>query len=248
MFPIICKIGPLTIYSYGLMLAIAVLVCARFMSREAKRDQILVEDIYDLIFWCVLGGILGGRIFFIFLNLDFFLQDLKEILMIQHGGLAWQGALTGGGLIGWLYIRRKQWPLGFILDLSAPYVALGQAIGRIGCFLNGCCYGREVAWGIYFPVHDARLHPTQLYSMAGLLLIFFILKEFRRISKVPGQVMVVYLILASLQRFVIEFFRADHEIFWAGMSIFQIVSIGILLFAVLLNIALVARYRRHQHR
>jgi len=246
MFPVIFRIGPLTIYSYGLMLAIAVLVCAKLMSRDAQRQQISAEVVYDLIFWCVVCGIIGGRIYFILLNLAYFISHPFEVIMIQNGGLAWQGALTGGSIGGLSYIRLKRLPLPLMLDLSAPYIALGQAIGRIGCFLNGCCYGREVSWGLYFPVHDARLHPTQLYSSAGLLFVFFILKKFQNRSAVPGRVMVCYLILASAQRFVIEFFRADHEILWAGLSIYQIVSIAILLIGIWLNAILVFRYRRRQ--
>ncbi len=244
MFPVICRIGPLTVYSYGLMLALAVLICAYCMSRDGRRYQIPPEKVYDFIFWCVVSGILGGRLLFVFLNAGFFIQHPLEILMLQHGGLAWQGALTGGGLGGWFYIRQQGLPLGLMLDLSAPYVALGQAIGRIGCFLNGCCYGREVSWGIYFPVHDARLHPTQLYSAAGLLMIFFILKGFQRRTNIPGRLMVLYLILTSAQRFGVQFFRADHIPVWAGMSVFQIFSVAIFMAGLLLDRLFVMRHRR----
>ena len=116
-------------------------------------------------------------------------------------------------------------------DLLAPYLALGQAIGRIGCFLNGCCFGREHVKGIYFPVHDAVLHPTQLYLAGGMFIIFVILKRYQKFSEIPGLVFASYLILASCLRFGVEFFRADHEIFLIGLSIFQFVCFGILLFA-----------------
>jgi len=243
MYPVICKIGPLQVYSYGLMLALAVIVCTHWMSREARRLRLSAELIYDLVFWVVIGGILGGRIFYILLNWNFFLQHPAEIVMVQHGGLAWQGALMVGSLAGVVFIRRRKLALGPMLDLAAPYIALGQAIGRVGCFLNGCCYGREVSWGIYFPVHGARLHPTQLYSAVGLLLIFLILKKFRRLRKVPGQVLVLYLMLASVQRFCIEFWRADHEVIWAGLSIFQIMSIVLFLLGLIVN-RLLTRYHR----
>lgn len=232
MCPTILKIGPLTIYSYGLMLAVAVILCSVLLSREARALGIAVETIYDLVFWTVLGGLLGARIFYVLLNLDFFLEAPREIILIQKGGLAWQGGLILGTVTAVVYIQRKRLGLLRMVDLMAPYIALGQAIGRIGCFLNGCCYGREVAWGIYFPVHQARLHPAQLYSSAGLIAAFFILKRFQKTQHQAGQVFVLYLILASFLRFIVEFFRADHAVLWAGLSVFQIVCLGIALSAM----------------
>ena len=225
MFPIILKIGPLTIYSYGLMLAVAALVCSWLLSRDAKKFQIPTDVIFDLFFVVVVGGIIGARIFYIFLNLDFFISYPMEIIMVQKGGLAWQGGLILGFLSGIIFVKKKNLDLKLLLDLCAPYIALGQAIGRVGCFLNGCCYGKEVAWGIYFPVHHAHLHPTQLYDAMGLLGIFFILKYYQKYSKSSGRTFVLYLILAPLLRFIVEFFRADHiELLW-NLSIYQFVCL-----------------------
>ncbi|OGX32122.1 MAG: prolipoprotein diacylglyceryl transferase, partial [Omnitrophica WOR_2 bacterium RIFCSPHIGHO2_01_FULL_48_9] len=170
MFPIILKIGPVTIYSYGLMMAVAVMVCVFLLSRDARSLGISSEKIFDFVFWVVLSGIAGARLFFILLNLDYFVRDPLEIVMLQKGGLAWQGSLIAGTVAALVYIRKQKLPLAPFLDIIAPYVALGQAIGRLGCFLNGCCYGKPLAWGIYFPVHQASLHPTQLYDALGLVL------------------------------------------------------------------------------
>ncbi len=229
MFPILCTIGPLTVYSYGVMLALAVVICALLLSRDAKAMGITAEEIYDLVFWVVLVGIIGARIFFIFLNLAYFSENPVATIMIQKGGLAWQGSLIAGLAAALVTIKRKKWPMGKMLDAIAPYAALGQSIGRIGCFLNGCCYGREVPWGIYFPVHDARLHPAQLCDSVGLLIMFFILKRMQKGNQAGGSIFVLYLMLASAQRFIIEFFRADHFIVWSGLSIFQWVSIVVFL-------------------
>ena len=236
MIPVICQIGPLQIYSYGVMFAIAVFVCAFLLSREAHALSIPPESIYDFIFWVVLAGILGARIFYILLNVDYFLHNPIETIKIQNGGIAWQGGLIGGFLAGLIYIRRKKWPLWKFLDLTAPYIALGQAIGRIGCFLNGCCYGKEVSWGIYFPVHHAHLHPTQLYDSFGLFVMFFLLKKFQKTSRAAGHVFIVYLIAACSQRFLIEFFRADHDIVVWGLSIFQLVCLMIVGLSVIVLI------------
>jgi len=154
--------------------------------------------------------------------------------MFQNGGLAWQGGFIFGFASGLWYVRKKKLALLTILDLVAPYIALGQAIGRIGCFFNGCCYGREVSWGIYFPTHQAQLHPTQLYSATGLFVIFLLLKNVRRRLKTPGLLLVLYLMLASQLRFVIEFFRADNiETAW-GLTVFQFVSLGLFCLGVVI--------------
>jgi phosphatidylglycerol:prolipoprotein diacylglycerol transferase len=246
MHPILFSIGPITIYSYGVMLALAVLVCTYLLSRDAKRYNISRDTAYDLVFWCILWGIIGARIFYIFITWSYYSNNLIEIFMLQKGGLAWQGGFLGGALAGVWFVRRKKLSLRPVLDLAAPYIALGQAIGRIGCFFNGCCYGKPVSWGIYFPTHGARLHPTQLYEVAGLFIIFLILKymqhkELNRpvplkgtgplmgtgLSR-PGFIFVLYLVLAGLERFVVEFFRADHDILWLGLSLAQFVALGVM--------------------
>ncbi len=243
MFPIICKIGPFAIYSYGLMLALAVILCAFLLNRDCSRQGIPSSIVYDFVFVVVVSGIIGARIFYILLNLNFFIQNPAEIIMLQHGGLAWQGGLMAGTLAGLIFLRRKKQPILLFVDLTAPYIALGQSIGRVGCFLNGCCFGREVAWGIYFPVHHARLHPTQLYTMAGLFILFFILRHYRKIVKTPGDVFVLYLFGASLLRFVIEFFRADHYVLVLGLSVYQWVCIVLLTTAVYVHLRLKSRTR-----
>ncbi len=234
MMPVICAFGPFHVYSYGLMLAIAIVVCSFLLKRDAAVYGISSDTVYDLVFWAVLGGIAGARIFFVITNWDIFAGNLKEIVMLQRGGLSWQGGLILGTLVGAGFIRFKKLPARLMLDLLAPYLALGQSIGRIGCFLNGCCYGKEVSWGVYFPVHHAHLHPTQLYASAALFMIYCVLKAYRKSPHVPGQVLAFYFILASIQRFVIEFFRADHELTVIGLSIYQIVCLGLFAAGVLL--------------
>ncbi len=230
MHPLIGHLGPFTLYSFGLMLALAVVVCSLFLSRDAKAFGISQEIIFDLVFWVILGGIIGARIFFILLNFSDFAANPKEIFMIANGGLAWQGGLVLGALSGLFFVRVKKLPLGLLIDLSAPYLALGQAIGRIGCFLNGCCYGKHASWGVYFPVHQSRLHPTQLYDTVMLTAIFFILKALQKKSLVRGEIFAAYLMLASIERFINEFFRADHVNTAVGLSIFQLVSLGVFIF------------------
>jgi len=243
MFPIICQFGPVTVYSYGFMLAVAAVVCTFLASRDAKKIGIPPGVIPDFTFGTVVAGILGARLFYILLNFRFFMDHPLEIVMIQNGGLAWHGGLIAATVAAIRFIREKGLPLAAMLDLIAPYAALGESIGRVGCFLNGCCFGREAAWGIYFPVHDARLHPTQLYAMAGLFILFFILRHYRKIAKIPGDVFVLYLFGASVLRFVIEFFRADHYVLVLGLSVYQWVCVGLIAVAVYVHLRLKSRTR-----
>jgi len=234
MHPILFTIGPITIYSYGVMLATAVLVCTYFLSLDASHYSISQDVAYDLVFWCMLWGIIGARIFYVFIEWSYFSVNLLEIPMLQKGGLAWQGGFLGGTLAGVWFARRKKLSLRPLLDLAAPYIALGQSIGRIGCFLNGCCYGKPVAWGIYYPVHQARLYPTQLFECAGLFIIFLILKKAQAKPHQAGFIFVFYLWLAAIERFVVEFYRADHVTYWLGLSLAQYVALSVLVTGLIL--------------
>jgi len=234
MHPILFTIGPITIYSYGVMLATAVLVCTYLLSLDAKRYNISQDTAYDLVFWCMLWGIVGARIFYVFIEWSYYSDNLSEILMLQKGGLAWQGGFLGGALAGVWFARSKKLPLRPLLDLAAPYIALGQSIGRVGCFLNGCCYGKPVAWGIYFPIHNARLYPTQLFEVAGLFIIFLILKKAQARPHQAGFIFISYLWLAAIERFIVEFYRADHDLLWGGLSLAQYVALAVFVTGLIL--------------
>lgn len=215
------------------MLAIAVIVCSLLLSREAKKIGVSSELIYDLVFNVIIGGILGARLFYIILNVQYFIQNPKEIIMVQNGGLAIQGGLVCGFLAGVWFLKRKKVSVISMLDIAAPYVALGQAIGRVGCFLNGCCFGKPVSWGVYFPVHHDHLHPTQLYLTAGYLFIFFTLRKLFKKGLPQGKIFTLYVMLACTLRFVVEIFRADHYRMFLGFSVYQIVSLVLFAIAVI---------------
>jgi len=235
MYPTICYIGPVPLRSFGLLLAMAILTCYIFLKSDAKEQGIESHIILDLIFATVVGGLIGARLFFVLLNYSYFLENPLEIFFVAQGGLAWQGGLILGCLSGVWFVKRKHLKLSLILDLVAPYLALGQAIGRIGCFLNGCCHGRAVSWGIYFPNFDAHLHPTQLYSSGGLFVIFLLLKGYQKNTPFAGGVFVLYLILAAFWRIIVEFFRADHYVLFLGLSVFQWVCLSIIIVAFLIR-------------
>lgn len=216
------------------MLAVAVMVASFLIGRDAKRIGISLDAVYDLAFWVVVFGIVGARFFYISFNWPLFSSHPLEMIMIQNGGLAWQGSLVFGFLTAVIYLKKKGIPFWKFLDLAVPYVALGHAIGRIGCFLNGCCYGKPVGWGIYFPVFGERLHPTQIYMALGQLVIFFVLRMMSGRMKKDGEILVLYLLLSALERFLVEFFRADH-VLYGGLSIFQYVCMGIFAAALIIH-------------
>ncbi|MDD2679549.1 MAG: prolipoprotein diacylglyceryl transferase [Candidatus Omnitrophica bacterium] len=233
MHPEICKIGPLTIYSYGLMLVAAFGVATWLACAEAKKRGIDPDIIFNLNFTILICGIIGARIFYILNNLAYYLRNPLEMIMLQKGGLVWFGGLIFGLASGILYLKLRKLPVFKIADLLIPFVALAQAIGRIGCFLNGCCFGKESASGIYSPSQGALLIPTQLYSALLLIFIFIILKALQKRPHKDGQIFFAYLLLYSAKRFFIEFWRGDSPTILLGLTLFQFISLAIFLAGVI---------------
>lgn len=225
MHPIICTIGPFSIYSYGLMLALAFTTGVSLACRQAKEEKVSPDIIFNFCFLIFISGIIGARIFYIIGNISHYLKNPLEIIMLQHGGLAWFGGLIFATLCGIIYLKKKRLPVYQTLDLIIPFVALGQAIGRIGCLLNGCCFGRASKFGLYFEVHSAELIPTQLYSSALLIIIYIILRLIQQRPHKDGEVFYSYLFLYSLKRFSIEFWRADSQRILASLTLFQVLSL-----------------------
>lgn len=234
MLPEICHIGPFTVYSYGVMLVLAFFISSYLACRQAPKSGIDPNKLFNLCFYVFIAGIIGSRALYVINNFIYYLKHPLETVMLQHGGMAIFGGITFGFVCAWLYIRRNKMDLFATLDLLAPFIALGQSIGRIGCFLNGCCYGRESAFGLYFPSSGKVLIPTQLYSSLLLFLIFLALRFMQNRKHLPGQVLYSYLFLYSIKRFTIEFFRNDSPRILAGLTIFQLLSIAMFLLSVVL--------------
>lgn len=212
--------------------------------QQAKRQGVSVEPIANLIFYVFIFGLLGARLLYILLNLGSYLKNPWEIIMLQRGGMAWFGGLFfGSGTAIW-YIKRHKLDLFATLDLFVPFAALGQAIGRIGCLLNGCCYGRESQYGLYFWVHGKTLIPTQIYSTLLLLAIFVILRFKQDAQHSPGQVLRGYLLLDSCQRFFIEYLRNDSARNIFGLTIFQVLCLVVFSVALILTPGVIAALRK----
>lgn len=232
MHPILFQIGDFPIHTYGLMLAVAFLVCTFLLSKDFTKASLDSAKVYDLMISILVGGLLGAKIFYVMISWGDFTDHWEPLL--SRSGLAWQGGFAGGLLGGFWFVKKHALPLRIVMDLASPYIALGQAIGRLGCFAEGCCYGKPASWGLYFPVHHAHLHPTQLYETAMLFAAFLFLRQARNFRLPDGMVFVLYMCLAAAERFIVEFFRADHGGLLWGLSLFQYIAIGIFIAAGIL--------------
>lgn len=209
-------IGPLTLYGYGLMIAIGVLsgwITAEYRARKQKIDT---EHVFFLMLWCLIGGLAGARILFWITEWKTILEDPGFILRTMTDGFVVYGGILGGIFAGWLYCRKKKLKFLKYFDLLIPSVALAQGFGRIGCLLAGCCYGKETDGWLSITFQDSdfapnhvALIPTQIYSSILDFLHFGILLWIARKKKADGQVAAFYMIFYSVGRFVLEFFRGD---------------------------------------
>ena len=220
MHPIAFYLGSLPVRWYGVMMALAFLAGLWTATRRARLANVSGEVITDVTVWLLFGSIIGARIVYVttYWKQEFADQPLSEIFMIQHGGLVYYGGLIGATLAGLIYLSWKKLPIWKIADILAPSVALGSVFGRIGCLMNGCCYGRacDLPWAIRFPTDNALslptqpVHPTQIYDALLNLILYLALAWLFRRKKFDGQIFALYLIGYAICRFIVEFFRGDY--------------------------------------
>ncbi len=225
MYPILFKIGPLKLYTYGLALAVAFLAATLLVYHMAKTEGLDTTKLADLGFFGILFGIIGSRILYILINPSDYIANPLKIFMLWEGGLVFYGGILGGILSTIFLLKRYQLPFWKTMDVLASPLVLAQAIGRMGCFMAGCCFGKptELPWAVIFnnpntlaPI-GIQLHPTQLYHSLANLIIFCILYflAWKR-KQFNGQVLCLYLSLYSMARFFLEFFRGDLKIHLIG--------------------------------
>lgn len=240
MHPIIAKIGPLYIYSYGLMVALGFALAMLLAYKEAPRFNINKDKIIDFGIVILLGGLVGARLFYVFMNIKYYIAHPLETINITRGGLVWYGGFLTGILIGIIFVKKNKMSFWDGADLLAPFIALAQSIGRIGCFLNGCCYGsaapKDYILGVIFPYEEVLRHPTQIYESAVLLILFLILRKWQEMRHFKGEIFIGYAMLYSLSRFLLEFFRGDNPKIFAGLTIGQILSVIISLVCLVILI------------
>ena len=251
MHPIAFHLGPLEIHWFGIMIMVAFAAGLWTASRRARRENISSEKITDVTLWILAGAIVGARGVHVatYWQEEFAGRPLWEIFAVWQGGIVYYGGLIGAAITSLIYIRWKKLPLWKTADVLAPSIALGSALGRIGCFLNGCCFGRicNLPWAVQFPNQsyawaqqyqqglvgkDAPalpVHPTEIYdALLNLALYVFLAWLFRR-KKFDGQIFATYLICYAVTRSFVEYFRGDYSAahFHYGLAPGQLVSIPI---------------------
>ncbi|HSD51407.1 MAG TPA: prolipoprotein diacylglyceryl transferase [Candidatus Methylomirabilis sp.] len=237
MFPILFSIGGFHLRAYGTLIAIAVLTGTWLAGQEAVRKGIPKERVQDFVVWATLFGLLGARLYYLaFAAPQVFLQDPLGVLAIWRGGLAIHGALLAGAATAVWYVRRHRLSFWRFADTLAPSVILGQAIGRLACFLNGDAYGipTTLPWAVTFTNPAAMaplgvpLHPTQLYEMGLNLILFALLWWWRTRIRFDGQLFLLYVGGYGTIRFIVENFRGDQLQYAGGISAAQSISLVVL--------------------
>jgi phosphatidylglycerol:prolipoprotein diacylglycerol transferase len=248
MYPDLLSIGPLTLHTYGLFVALGLMVGLVVTMRVGKSQAMRPHQILDMGFMIILSAFIGSRAMYVFMNLSYYRQQPVEIFKVWEGGLVFFGGIVAVMMTLLWYSRLSRpsfWEVG---DLWAPGVAVGQAIGRIGCLMAGCCYGKptDVPWGILFthphslaPRH-VFIHPTQLYAFFSGMMIFWVLLGIHSRKRFPGQVFLWFLILHSTARLAMERLRGDPRgvVFETGMSITQLGTTLLLIASVIALLAL----------
>lgn len=238
MHPILFKIGSLTLYTYGLFVGLGFLTAVLVSSHRGKKYNIKPEQMSDLFFIILVFAITGARVLYVVINFSDFSGHLIDIFKIWNGGLVFYGGFIAALVAAVVYIRRQgllMWQTG---DIIAPGIALGHAIGRLGCFSAGCCYGKQCSlpWAVTFTnPHSLAplglpLQPTQLYSVLSNFSIFLILLWIDKRKKFNGMVFWCYILLYGIFRSIIEIFRGDprgHFLFFQFLSVSQ--GIGLIM-------------------
>ncbi|HKQ96574.1 MAG TPA: prolipoprotein diacylglyceryl transferase, partial [Candidatus Polarisedimenticolia bacterium] len=258
MFPVLFELnlgrfGQFTVGTYGLFYALAFLLALRLAVVLARREGIDSGRIIDLGIVGLLAGFIGAKLLLYLIDAPYYVEHPREILLSLRSAGVFYGGLGLAVIAGLVYVRRQRLPLGTVADIAAPALALGQAIGRLGCLFAGCCYGSvcTLPWAVTF--HDQRahdltgvpldmsLHPTQVYhALADLLILVVTLRVLRR-RRYHGQVFWTYLLMYAVLRGLVEIWRGDvaRGVFAGGhLSTSQIISIPIALLAAVMLVVL----------
>jgi len=260
MRPILLSLyGPIAIHSFGVMIALALIITFYLLDRDQPLQQLLGKNQLSNLFQIsIVAGVVGGRIWFLCTNTEY-IPSMTNVFAVWNGGLSILGAFIGIITTVSCYLYIHTISVLRVLDRLALYAPLTQAISRFGCFFAGCCYGipTTMPWAIIYtdndslaPLHQA-LHPTQLYSSIMLTITFMLLVAFNHYkAKKPGQLLALYIMLMSTERFFIDFLRGDREFFeqsgiMTSLSIQQILAF-ILFLGALCMIITIQFFSKHQ--
>ena len=257
MYPVLFQIGGFTVTTFGVMMALAFLTAGWVAARELARVGQDPEQAWDMVGYAAVFGIIGSKLYYMILRWEDTVADPMGALL-SRSGLVWYGGLIlAAAVIAWRVVRQKL-PLGIMADASALALAVGYAIGRMGCFLVGDDYGRptDLPWAVAFPqgappstADNLRefganipasvpgdtvlaVHPTQLYEVGMSLIIFFILKRVQPRLAAPGMLFYAWVALAGVERFIVEIFRAKDDRFLGYFTVAQLISVLLVVFGV----------------
>jgi phosphatidylglycerol:prolipoprotein diacylglycerol transferase len=243
--------GPYAQPTYGVLLAVAFLAGLWVAYWQAKRAGLDASRIADMAVYVLIGGLIGAKLMLVAVDYRYYTSNPRELFSLFQSGGVFYGGLLGGLAVAFYFARRYKLPVWPTADALAPGVVIGQCIGRLGCFAAGCCYGRaaNVPWAVTFTdIYAARnvgtpldvpLHPSQLYESLATLVIFALLIWLAPRKKFSGQVVLAYVALYSVARFVLEFFRGDAGRGYVGpLSTSQAVAIVLVVLAGVLYLRL----------
>jgi len=240
--------GGLSIFGYGTMLVLAFLSSTWLAWWRARRERLDPEVIMDMAFWVFLFGMVGARLFYCIEYWGTEIKTLWEVLQYWKGGIVFYGGLIGSIVAFFVYRRSRPFPLRPYMDVLAPSIAIGLMFGRLGCFLNGCCYGHvcQLPWAVSFPkpsppwahhhtvgmipegaLQSLPIHPTQIYSAIDGLVLLLLLSAYFPFRRRDGEVMGLLMVTYPISRFLIEFLRNDEGAFFAGLTISQNISVAL---------------------
>lgn len=232
-------LGPLTIHWYGVLVAVGFMAGLWTASRRGLRYGIAPEKVMDLGPWLIVGTLIGARALYVisYWHEEFSDKPWSEVFMIHHGGLVFYGGFIGASLGGLIYFFWKKLPVWNMADVLAPSIALGSFFGRLGCLMNGCCFGREcdLPWAMRYPVDHptagASVHPSQVYDSLLNLALYGGLVWLYRHKRFDGQVFAAFMLGYAVLRGFVEYFRGDYPARYLGglVTPAQFISAAILL-------------------
>jgi phosphatidylglycerol:prolipoprotein diacylglycerol transferase len=240
MYPRLFEFGWFTVYSYGLLLALAYLLGLQMALVRARHRGLDSTRIMDLGIWIIISALIGAKLMLLIVDWDYFSRNPRELLSLAQSGGVFYGGLILALIVALWYMWRHRMQVWVVCDVFAPGIALGHVIGGVGCFLAGCCYGRptDVPWAVRFtdpfaaanvgtPLH-IDLHPTQLYEAGAELLILGLLLGTERMGRpFPGRTFWSYMFVYGVSRFIIEMYRGDPRgfVFGTNLSTSQFISV-----------------------
>jgi phosphatidylglycerol---prolipoprotein diacylglyceryl transferase len=238
MKPVLFEFFNISIYGYGAMIALGICAAVLLVTRRARQRSYDEDSILNMSIFAVIAGILGGKLLYIITDIKIIIQD-PSLLKDIGSGFVIYGAIIGGALAVFIYCRKKDWRFLKVFDLVIPSIPLAQGFGRIGCFLAGCCYGKETILRIGvefknspFAPAGVHLHPTQIYSSIFDFFLAFFLLWYDRKERKEGRIFSMYVIIYSIGRFLVEFLRDDPRGSVGALSTSQFISIFTLVIGI----------------